>query len=463
MKKKVEDLGFIGIDGQLLLIKAIIEDKKLFSQIYPSLEQNLFSEAELKTIVGLILDYYKQKGLIPSYSTIEILIRGKYMGDELEVETLTTYLNKIKELPTTDIDAVTDISIKFLKQQKTIYWCNKLIDTISSNGYKDSSIETYTKHLQEITTGMEDCTVLNPIDVVEEVLSEGKEIRIPTGIDEIDNALNGGLAKGSAGMIQGNAGCGKTTISTLLASNAAVAGYKVMQIYFEDKDNDIIRKHYAAITDREINEFTAVEFKDILKPEILNSPKAELIRQNLKIVSMPTGIKTVEDIEYEYRRLINEYDFKADLIIIDYFDCLKKTNNPKKDWLEAETSCMRKIENLAKTNDVAVWTMQQGNRNGENSNNGNTIQGAYTKKQIASVYITIFRGDNQMENNLATIVINKNRQGAVKTFENVYFNNGTVEIKFDNEFETEPEMNCNWDEQLEKLNEYKKSELYGEN
>ena len=58
-RKEVKDLGYLGREAQLKIVKALFEDPKLFNEIYPVIEPNYFSEAALRTIVGLLKDYYK--------------------------------------------------------------------------------------------------------------------------------------------------------------------------------------------------------------------------------------------------------------------------------------------------------------------------------------------------------------------------------------------------------------------
>lgn len=423
---KEENLGFLGSEEQAKLIKALIEDNKVFTELYPSLDQNLFNgEPIYRQIVGKMMDYYKQKGIIPTYSTLKILLRDG------NTDCLTDeYIDSIKSLDMVDIDAILDVATVFFKQQKAIKLCNTMLDAIKKNGYKDSTLINYTKKLEDVVLSKQDCSVTNPMEIVAEVLEGKPGERIPTGISFIDDILIGGLEKGRLGMIQANAGCGKTTISTTMANNAASKGYKVLQIFFEDKVEDIARKHYTCMTDgHHINDFVNAKDKEQLSNEILDSEKSESIRNNLRMIKLPTGEKTVEDIESEYRKLMNSEGFVPDVVFIDYFDCLKKTRDKIKSVLEAEESCMRKLESFADKNKLALWIMQQGNRLGETSSSGGSnIQGSYTKKQIAHVYVTISRIENQQEQNLATVKVEKNRQGGVKTFENIHFDNGCMRI-----------------------------------
>lgn len=425
-RKEIKDLGYLGREAQLKIVKALFEDPKLFNEIYPVLDPNYFSEQPLRMITGLFKDYYKEKGLIPSYNAILLLLKQKVLSG-IEVEEYEEYLETIKKMDTFEIDNNVELAIIFCKQQKLIAVANKIIDSVKK-GYSANQTLRFANELTDIEANIDDEIMINPLNVIEDVLKEEKEVRVPTGLGELDDVLQGGLAKGSLACLQANAGCGKTTFSCIFASNAAARGYKVLQIFFEDRPNDICRKHYAVLADGcSINNFIRPFNVKYMVDEVKKNEAFENVKNNLQLLKLPTGRRTVEDIELSLRRCIN-MGFQPDLIILDYFDCLKMSSNPVKNAWEAETSAMRKLENLAQNNNIALWVMQQGNRAGETKNGGSSIQGAYTKKQIASIYITVSRYDNSQERNRATMQIEKNRQGRVATFNDIYLNNGKMEV-----------------------------------
>lgn len=425
-RKEIKDLGYLGREAQLKIVKALFEDPKLFNEIYPVLDPNYFSEQPLRMIVGLFKDYYKDKGLIPSYNAILLLLKQKALSG-IEVEEYEEYLETIKKMDTFEIDNNVELAIIFCKQQKLIAVANKIIDSVKK-GYSANQTLRFANELTDIEANIDDEIMINPLNVIEDVLKEEKEVRVPTGLGELDDVLQGGLTKGSLACLQANAGCGKTTFSCIFASNAAARGYKVLQIFFEDRPNDICRKHYAVLADGcSINNFIRPFNVEYMVDEVKKNEAFENVKNNLQLLKLPTGRRTVEDIELSLRRCIN-MGFQPDLIILDYFDCLKMSSNPIKNVWEAETSTMRKLENLAQNNNIALWVMQQGNRAGETKNGGSSIQGAYTKKQIASIYITVSRYDNSQEQNRATMQIEKNRQGRVATFTDIYLNNGKMEV-----------------------------------
>lgn len=426
--KVTNDLGFLGEEFQVKLVKFLIEDPKAFMEIYGVLEQNAFTIPELRTIVGMYKDYYNSYGTVPTYKMIELTIRDKFK-DAIDTEVHLAYVDKIRKCDSTGREVLIDKAKDFFKQQRFIYLFNKAMDKMK-NGYTDSTADTLITHLYELRYGKTDAISTNPFDFVPETLTTEREVRVPTGLKELDAAMDGGHPKGNFGIIQGNAGCGKTTIATMLASNAAVAGYKVIQIFFEDKEVDIYRKHYAYITPGlVINDFNNPADKAYVQRLIEENPKTKLLKENLQVLKLPTGEKTIEDIEFEIRKITNVKGFVPDVVIIDYFDCIKLSSNAfVKDKYEAETRLARKLENFASRNNIALWVMHQGNRSGESEVGATTVQGAYTKQQICHTYITVFRTKEDRINNRARITFNKARSNDDSADIIVHMDNGAMEF-----------------------------------
>ena len=55
------DLGFLGVDYQYMLVKVFIEDKPFFRDLNSIVDQNMFTEPNLRLIVGLMKDYFRSE------------------------------------------------------------------------------------------------------------------------------------------------------------------------------------------------------------------------------------------------------------------------------------------------------------------------------------------------------------------------------------------------------------------
>lgn len=429
------NLGYLGIDFQYKLAKYFIEDRNFFNEISNIVDPNAFTNSLLRTFVGTIKEYYDKENIVPSYSTIEIALRSK-TNDEIELKEWEELIAKLKKLDYEGSTLIKDNALKFFKQQKLIKAANKMLEKVGKG-----DIEQF----DECQKMIEDALQSNAIDdygysifdLEEKALSADYTVSIPTGVKGLDEVLGGGLDKGKIGLIIGPLGFGKSTLATAFASAAAAQGWKALQIYFEDDDVDITRKHFSRITDVEACEFKRLD--DTKKNEIIktisNHPDRDKLRENLRLKSFNTGEMTATDIKNFIIKLTNK-GFKPDLVIIDYFECLapeKSSNYSESEWSK-EGVTMRKIEAMAKDLDIAIWIPTQGNKDSIMADivTVDKSGGSIKKGQIAQVIISIARTIEDRENNKATLALLKNRSGkGSKIFKNIYFDNGKSTIVCD--------------------------------
>lgn len=439
-----DNLGFLGVDFQYKLIKAFIEEPGFFKELYPIVNQNVFSEALMRTFVGTLKDYFREWDSCPSYETIKMLLNSK-ANTQIDIEQNESFISHLKENTTEGIETVKELALKFFRQQNLIRVSKTILDIA-----RDGNIEKYDE-CQKLfddaaAIGEEDDDGFSIFDYEDEALSPDSVCAIPTGISKLDGILfGGGLNKGKVGLLIGSAGFGKTTFSTCIASHAATCrvpqndynGFKVLQIYFEDDNVDITRKHFSKITQVEARDLVKNdEMTRQIKSQLQNYQDRELMGKNLRLKRFNTGTKRASDIEKYIKKLRNR-GFSPDLVIIDYFECLipeKSSYNQEKDYAR-ETVTMRRIENIAKNLNIAIWIPTQGNRGSVTSPDVVTMDqvgGSFTKAQICQVVISIARSLDDIDKNKATLAVLKNRNGkSGAIFEGIRYDNGTSTISCD--------------------------------
>ena len=459
------NLGYLDLDFQYKLAKIFVEDSKFFEDVAPIVDQNAFTDSLLRTFVGTIKDYYTKENVIPSYEILNVILREKAKTKH-DIEECEALIKKIRfETSYEGYVLVKDIALKFFKQQNLIKVANKILD-IAGKGDIDRYEECQRLLDDAAMVGQEDDFGYNIFDLQDKALSRDYTVSIPTGIEKLDEVLGGGLDKGKLGLIIAPAGFGKTSFTTAIDSYAATykcdmnnhKGFKVLQIYFEDDDVDITRKHYSRITQKE-----ARFLKRLDKPErdeiaelLNNHTDKELLKENLRLKHFKTGTKSATDIEIYVKRLINS-GFKPDMISIDYFECIapeKGGYNTDTEWTR-EGVTMRKFENMAKELDCAIWIPTQGTKDSMNSPEVvrmDQASGSAKKVHVAQLIISIARAIGDIDKSRAVVSILKNRSGkSGKIFNNVYFDNGTCTISCDDVHEFNEGLA--WEEDVERQKE----------
>lgn len=417
---------------QYTAVKCLLEDRELFERVVKIIDQNAFSKP-LNIIVGCILDFYKKTGHTPSYADLHIAVsalKHREMIDEIK----EVYMVKAASMEGSE--SVKEEIIRFFRLKKLVYISNRILDRIEANENTDLIIKQAQQIFNDIYRTEKDKSVVTLFskETVKSALMEQDEETIPTGIPRLDTMLVGGLGRKEIGLFVAPTGYGKTTFGTILAHNAAKSGYKVLQIFLEDKPNDIVRKHLAMGMMENSHHFKKLsEERANNVIEKLDTIGEGILNENLILLKMEDGITTVEDIKNKINQLYILLNFKPDMIIIDYFSALQHSQNSYKDLNAAQARCMRKIKEMAFDLDAAIWVMQQTNRtavskDGDNEGMSNW-QGSFEATQPASVWLTLRRTKEQKANFRADIIINKSRHSQPKEdLLDIKFDNSTLQI-----------------------------------
>ena len=438
------DLGFLGEEYQKLFVKCLIEDKQYFGELYSVLDQNKFTNENLRRIVGFIKDRYAEVEIVPSYSDLKVIIRSR-VSDEISRNIMISMLKEIYDIKMESIDLIEDTCFKFFKQQNLIKALKETEDIIRMGDFNRYN-EIVDKIQKAIETNEKKDLGFRLFENLESDLSEDYRITIPTGADKLDDALYGGIGKGQLGIIISPMGTGKTSATTGFAANAAITkckennykGWKVLHIFFEDTEVDIRRKYYGFFTDFDAMYLSDPQIKELaLEKMDEDQEKRQLMYENIKAIRMESMTTTASDIEALIKREI-AVGFRPDMVIIDYFECLapEKIQYSKADTWEKEGITIRKLEKMTNKYNIAIWIPVQGNRESIGLDKVGLAQGggSIKKTQAAHVVITFAQTDDQKTQGRMNIFLAKLRSGKItrNQFYNVAFNNGTCKFDMSN-------------------------------
>lgn len=434
-----KDLKYLGEDYQYGLVRQFLEDHEFFRDLSPIIDQNMFTEPILRQFVGIMKDKYERDDVSVDYSTLRRIL-GDKANNEIELAEYEATLDKIKKLKVYDPNGIRDCAIKFFRQQNIVKCANEIL-AIASSGDENKYERSVSLLTDALNKGLHEDLGVSVFDNENETLSDDYRVAIPTGVEALDSVLEGGLGKGELGVIVGPSSFGKTSLTTAIGSYAATYkcdqnmdnGFKVLQIVFEDRIKQIQRKHFGRITGVEAKDLSKPDKIDMVKEMLANYEDREMLTNNLRIVRFPSGECTADSIQRFISKLINN-GFRPDLVIVDYFECLKHTGPSSASEWDKEGITMRKFEAMAGDLNMAFWIPVQGNKDSVNQEiiTMDKAGGSFKKIQIAHIVISIARSLDDIEANIATFCVLKNRAGqSGKIFSNVYMNNGTCIIKSD--------------------------------
>jgi replicative DNA helicase len=417
-----DNLGYLGLDFQYRLILQILTDRKFAQSILEIISPNYFEDSYMRIIVATIKDAYEKHEAVPDVGSLRSRLLDN-VQDEIDRNSVFSQLRRIEEAELNDTFYIQETAIKFCKRQelvKAIKSMNEIITKGDINDF-DKCEEILKKALEH---GDNSDGIVDVCDNIDDVLSDDYRNPIPTGIEGLDEMMDGGLAKGELAIILAAWGVGKTTMITKLANHAKHLGYNVMQIFFEDTTKVIQRKHVSCWTRIPLNELQArrVEAKQGFESFDKSSGK-------LKLVKLKSDSTTIPKIKQVIRKNIAQ-GFKPDLILIDYIDCVLPSRNFS-DVHEGQGAVMRELETMLDELDIAGWTATQGNRSSIKAEivEGDQMGGSIKKAQIGHFLVSIAKTLPQKESGKANMAILKSRFGKSGViFEDIIFNNSTIQI-----------------------------------
>tara|TARA_R100000315_G_C5229006_1_gene139946 strand:+ start:193 stop:1566 length:1374 start_codon:yes stop_codon:yes gene_type:complete len=416
------NFGYLGYNFQLKLMNLIITDKSFSQSIIDVIQAKYFDNQYFKLIMQLIKEYYEKYQSTPTFEGLEQLTTLE-ISSEMARKYIFDILREVKDASFKDHLFIKEKSIKFCKQQELKKAIRK-VENIMEKGEFESydKCEEYIREAIQIGDG--DTGNFEVFHNLEEVLKDDFRHPVPTGLDGIDNLLNGGLAKGEIGVILAPTGVGKTTMLTRFANTAFNMGYNVLQIFFEDNPKIIQRKHFTCWTGISPDKLSSN------KEEVLN--KADEMKKNggkMILKKLPSDENTMTQIKNQIRKITSEGN-NIDVVVLDYIDCVIPDRSFNDEW-KGEGSVMRKFEAMCHELNLVGWTATQGNRSSISSEVVTTDQmgGSIKKAQVGHVIISVAKTLQQKELGLATIAITKSRLGKDGViFENCKFDNSTLEI-----------------------------------
>ena len=236
-----------------------------------------------------------------------------------------------------------------------------------------------------------------------------------------------------------------TSATTGFGANAATykceqnnyKGFKVLHYFFEDKDSSIDRKYYGWLTGYDASDLHLPDVRPLVIKKLREDGELQrMLKENVVIERLHDGEVTASDIKVKIRQQIAR-GFKPDLLILDYFECLKyeRGDYNESEWSK-EAITMRKIESIANEFDIAIWVPVQGSRETLGAEIVGISQGggSVKKVQIAHTIVTFAQTEQMKIDGKLNMFLGKFRAGKMvrNKFLNVDFNNGTCRFNMDN-------------------------------
>ena len=215
------------------------------------------------------------------------------------------------------------------------------------------------------------------INQIQEIYSTLEAMReFPTGLPQIDAALQGGLGRGELGVLQASTNVGKSWYLLNVAHINARKGHNVIFVSLEMNEREILKRlatlvlHVSSV----YIETYGAKIAELMTDYVQNELKG-----NLYILRSAPFEMSIHDFEkkLEQLELVNAF---PDLIVLDYADLFRMGNGMLWDELG---KLYAHLQRLALHYNVGIWTASQLNKEAMKHSDRTGLQ--YTSGSIEKV------------------------------------------------------------------------------
>jgi len=282
----------------------------------------------------------------------------------------------------------------------------------------------------------------------EKRMTQENYIVIPTPWDEVNKVIKGGLPQGKLGCIAALAKVGKSHCLVDIGAHAVMNGFNVVHYTLELSELDVGHRYDSRISGIPVDDI--FKHKDFIKKQ-----ETELMKGKLVIKSYPTKRVNLQALKNHYNNLVSR-GIKVDLVLIDYLDLVKSTENYDSKRLNEE-SVYEEARGWADEIKRPIWTVTQINREGFDIEvlTARNISECFAKAMIVDLFMTINRKKDSATPEIGNMFLDLSRLGPDGIKFPMMINTAISKIKI-----LEPDFNSfneDGEDPMEKLREqYKK-------
>jgi replicative DNA helicase len=383
-----------------------IFDNGYLASVIDYIKDDLFSDKDIKSVIGIIKNFYIKRGEVPSLNEIKT-----YLSDSNLKESYKNALIKMKEFDGTKFnrDELYENTETFLKQ-KLVF--NTLLEAAENhdNGKLDAS-ELLVKMEQAVGINLSPSLGLNLLENVDHFIEElsKNESKISTGWKWLDNKISGGfLERGKALYIFiGETNVGKSIFLGNIAANVALQGKTALVISLEMSEIMYGMRFASKLT--KIPMFELKTDFDNLK-EQLEDVRKQNNKSKILIKEFPPSTITPFQIS-AYLKKLSQRGIKVDCLVLDYLNLL---SSPSGDTMyERIKHISEQLRAISYTHKVPIISASQIVRSSfsKEAPSLEAISEGISLANTADCIFNIWQSDEDKENGYINMGVAKNRFG----------------------------------------------------
>ncbi len=366
------------------LLIGLITSEKFCREICPILNPRLLEVEYSRTVAGWIKDFYNNFKKAPQKDILKLYrAHCEEIHDEDLQENILTFIEKVckdyDNLKSFNDDFVLQETIKYLKG-RSLKNLSEDIDAYLTSGDVDKAENTITKYKSVEKSSGKAVSLLHNTEAIVNSFTQDDELlfKFPGAY----GAVVGDVHREDFISYLAPMKRGKTFALMDAGVEAVKNGLKVLHVSLEmsehqmnkrywtslsgqlNKDNDDINYSYFEKEDdkyvikHKIISRKAVSIADIRKKQ--NNLKRLFRGGDIRVLAVPAYSLTVEALDIELDRLLQQEQYVPDVIIVDYADIMSPSD--KSDYRNQLDGIWKRLRGLAQKRKAVVFTASQSGR-----------------------------------------------------------------------------------------------------
>ena len=389
-----------------VIIYNCIFDGGYLTSVIDYLKDDLFSDKDIRSVVGIIRDFYVRRSEVPTLNEIRT-----YLSNSDLKESYKNVLLKLKDFNGTKFnrDELYENTETFFKQKNVF---NTLLEAAEKHDSgKLDAADLLTKMEKAVSINLSSSIGLNLLENVDYFIEElsKNENKISTGWKWLDNKLSGGfLENGKALYIFiGETNVGKSIFLGNIAANVALQGKTALVISLEMSEIMYGMRFASKLTKIPMFELKT-DFNN-LKGQLEDVKKQN---KNAKILIKEFPPSTLSPFQVSaYLKKLKQNGIKVDCLVLDYLNLMASPDGTT--MYERIKYISEQLRAISYTYNVPIISASQIQRSGFSTESPSLekISEGISLANTADAVFNIWQSDEDKENGYINMGIAKNRFG----------------------------------------------------
>ena len=384
-----------------------ITSKEVFLEFCDIIPEGIFNNPIQSNILILVKKFKNKHSKAPDFDSLLLLLEQLPDSELSNKQAYVDFIEQVRTIIfTPDIDVFKEELTRTVQQHEIEQFVLKV-----ANNTRETTLESMLEGVRAIahkftpkSTGID----VGDVDRNIKTFRHDTTTMMPSGIEELDRILRGGYGSNEITIVMAPPGKGKSFFLVNAMYYALLGGHNALYVTLELGEKSVIRRLYSRLS--------FANRKDMLEEAVIAKRAYKffkLVGSTGRVVYYPGLTLTVTGLEALLEQQQLYFNFKPDILIVDYLDRLAPR---KADYRSEVRHQLRNItddlRSLATRNNIAVLTATQCNRASLSKlkiTEANVSE-SFGKVEVADVILALCQTDEERAAKRARLAVLKNRE-----------------------------------------------------